>query len=47
MSHLNCLCTMPEITDEAVIDALFGSGRMRRRSSTAPIWRSLPNTRGN
>ena len=23
MSHLNCLCTMPEITDEAVIDALF------------------------
>ena len=23
MSHLNCLCTMPEITDEAVIEALF------------------------
>ena len=23
MSHLNCLRTMPEITDEAVIEALF------------------------
>lgn len=48
MSHLNCLRTMPEITDEAVIEALFAQRPYEEKvHQQRPIWRSLPNTSGN
>ena len=46
MSHLNCLRTMPEITDEAVIEALFAQRPYEEKVLNSAIWRSLPNTRG-
>lgn len=48
MNNMNCVSTMPEImpeiTDEAIIEALSPSGLMRKRSSTVHFWKSLPST---
>ena len=46
MKNMNCVSTMPEImpeiTDEAIIEALFAQ-RPYERSSTVPFSKSLRN----
>lgn len=47
MKKMNCVSTMPEImpeiTDEAIIEALSRSGLTKKRSSTVPFSKSLRN----
>lgn len=47
MKNMNCVSTMPEImpeiTDEAIIEALFAQRPYEERSSTVPFSKSLRN----